>query len=249
MTLSTFFDRRRRWATLAVILGVLFLARLGFWQLDRLEWRRGLNLEKEAALNADPIDLNQMSGPLDPEQLHNHLVSVTGRYEFDEQLLVETQLYEGQQGRYLLTPLRIDGTEMAILVNRGWIPSNETDFSTFDTTERVVLSGRLQRSQTLNRDRESEVTADRRIYRIDVEAAAAVMPYPIMSMYLLPEGADVSGPDQLPRLVAADLTIDEGSHLSYAIQWFTFALMLAVIYVVLVYRQNGERKRQPTADR
>ena len=165
----------------------------------------------------------------------------------DEQLLVETQLFEGQQGRYLLTPLRIDGTDTVLLVNRGWIPSTETDFDAFNTAESVSLTGRLQRSQTLNRNRESEITADRRIYRIDVDAAAAVMPYPVMSMYLLPEGSGETAPNQLPRLVAADLTIDEGSHLSYAIQWFTFALMLGVIYIVLVYRQTGERKLDASA--
>ena len=47
----------RRWwpATILILLGMAGLAQLGFWQLDRLEWRRGMNTQTMARLNALPV--------------------------------------------------------------------------------------------------------------------------------------------------------------------------------------------------
>ncbi|MEM8857385.1 MAG: SURF1 family protein [Chloroflexota bacterium] len=238
MNLSMFFSRRWRWVTVAVVLGMIFLARLGIWQLDRLEWRRGINAERVAAMNADPLDLNDDLSGVVFEDVENWRVSAVGEYDFANQFLIEAQVFESQTGRYLLTPLKLDGTDQAVLVNRGWIPDAETDFAQFNEPGKIVLEGRFQRSQTLSGDRVTQIEDGNRIFRIDVGAAANVLPYDILPVYVLPETDEIID-SALPYLPTADLSVDEGNHFSYALQWFSFAILLAVMYGIYVYRQEN----------
>ncbi len=233
---GTFFSPRWRWVTIAVFLGMVFLAYLGVWQLERLEWRRGLNAAKLAEMNADPLDLNGDLSSFELSEMINRRVIATGEYDFDNQFLIEAQVLESQTGKYLLTPLRLNGSDQTVLVNRGWIPDAETDFDQFNELGQVSVEGRIQKSQTLSGDRVTEVDGNR-IYRIDVGAAAEVLPYPVLPIYLLPE-TDSPIDLELPYLPTADLSIDEGSHFSYALQWFSFAILLAVMYVLFVRRQE-----------
>lgn len=238
MTIGTFFSNRWRWPTVAVILGMIFLARLGVWQLDRLEWRRGINTAKLAEMNAEPLLLNGDLQGLDLTEMINRSVLAVGEYDFENQLIIESQLFQSQTGRYLLTPLILTESDQAILVNRGWIPESETDFSAFDEIGEVELKGRLQKGQTLSGGRTTQVE-NMRMYRLDVGAAAAVLPYEVLPVFLLPEIDGVIDLE-LPYLPSADLSLDEGSHFSYALQWFSFAILLAAMYTVYIYRQESK---------
>lgn len=237
ISVGTFFSPRWRWVTLAVVLGMLFLARLGFWQLDRLEWRRGINEAKIAELNADPLNVNGDLSGLQLEDMINRQVIATGEYDFANQFLIEAQVLESQTGKYLLTPLKLLDSDQTILVNRGWIPDAETDFGQFDEVGEITVIGRIQRSQTLSGGRATQVEGNS-IYRIDVGAAADTLPYSVLPIYMLP---DIEGviDSELPYLPTADLSVDEGSHFSYALQWFSFAILLAVMYFLFVRRQES----------
>lgn len=237
MSIGTFFKPRWRWVTVVVFLGVLFLARLGFWQLDRLEWRRELNAEKLAGMNSEPLDLTEDLSGFELTEMLNRPISAVGEYDFENQFSIESQIFENQVGQYLLTPLILEGTQTAVLVNRGWIPDTETDFSVFDEPGRIEIVGRIQKGQTLSGDRVTQIE-DNRIYRIDVAAAAEVLPYETLPIYVLPETDEIID-SALPYLPVADLSLDEGSHFSYALQWFSFALMLIVIYGIYVKRQEN----------
>ncbi|MEM9774927.1 MAG: SURF1 family protein [Chloroflexota bacterium] len=237
MTFGTFISRRWRWASIAVILGMLFLVRLGVWQLDRLEWRRGLNAEKLAEMNADPLDLNGDINGLPFEEMNNRRIKAVGAYDFANQFYIEAQIFENQPGRYLLTPMLLEGSEHAVLVNRGWVPEAESDFAQFDELGTVEVIGRFQGSQTLSGDRVTQIEDGNRIFRIDVGAVDAALSYEVMPVYVLPETEEIVD-SMLPYLPKADLSLDEGNHFSYALQWFSFAILLAVMYVIFVNRQE-----------
>jgi cytochrome oxidase assembly protein ShyY1 len=87
-------------------------------------------------------------------------------------------------------------------------------------------------------------------YRIDVPAIQAQMPYKLEAAYIeqMPEpGRPI---DQVP-IRAEPIALDEGNHLGYSIQWFTFALILGFGYIMLVRFQERKRAgllvRQETA--
>jgi len=245
---QSFISRRWRWPTMAVILGMLFLARLGFWQLDRLEWRRGLNAATAAELAQPPVLLHDAD--LDSynwETMRNRQVMAVGRYDLANQIIVESQIVNQQSGRYLVTPLLLEGQEQAVLVNRGWLPSREEDFALYNPLEMAEIFGYVQLSEQLSGDRVSELTEDGRIYRVDVPVIAETLPYDILPIFITAVPPEVASGEvdplrsELPIPVVPDLSLSEGSHMSYALQWFTFALMLGGIYIYYVYRQETRK--------
>ncbi len=57
------FSKRWILTTLLAFAGVLVLARLGIWQLDRLAERRVFNARVTAAMARPPLDLNSQALP------------------------------------------------------------------------------------------------------------------------------------------------------------------------------------------
>ena len=70
-------------------------------------------------------------------------------------------------------------------------------------------------------------------YRIDIPAIQQQLPYQLEPVYIEQMPEATRSPEQFPIRQEPPL-LDEGNHLSYAIQWFTFALVLGFGYIMLV---------------
>lgn len=243
------FSRRWWWVTLLVLALMTVLARLGFWQLDRLAERRAANVHLAAALASAPIPLNAQVADyatLAPEavgeELANRDVRVIGSYDFSEQRILKLQNWNGRPGVHLVTPLVLDGGDAgnpaAILVDRGWIPDAEYAAGQMfdDPEEPSTVEGYIALTETLSR-RTAEsvvpVSPENEIFRVDIASLQAEMPYSLVPFYIMaapPAGQD----DTLPLEIAKEIDLSEGPHLGYAVQWFIFALGLGAGYVVYV---------------
>lgn len=243
--LKAIFSRGWRWTTLLVIIGMIFLARLGFWQLDRLEQRRAYNEATMRHLAAEPLTLTAGAElPADLRSLRNRRAIAGGKFDYSQQLLLVQQRSVGQLGGHLLAPLVLEGGQTAVLVDRGWVPLEMSDPATWaelDGRETAVVEGYLQLTQTLPNGR-SVVPESPQLewFRIDIAAIQAQMPYELLPVYLLQAPAEGERVDQLvvaplPRREAPDLNLTEGSHLSYALQWFSFSLLLGGGYLGFVH--------------
>lgn len=238
----TLVNRRWWWATLLVIVLSAIFIRLGFWQLDRLDQRQARNAEYLAQISAAPLTLTGESLPADPPGLRDRLAQVQGRYDFDQQIILVQQSYEGRPGAHLVTPLRIAGSDTAVLIDRGWIPAAEASADTlgaFDQPGELTVSGVVQLSQTLSGDRQT-VTEGPQLewYRVDIEAIQKQLPYPILPLYLLASPPD-GFQEQLPYRIAPEIDLSDGPHLGYAIQWFLFAAVLTFGYLRFVTTQTN----------
>jgi surfeit locus 1 family protein len=239
--------RRWWWVTLVVIAMMIGLARLGIWQLDRLEQRRAANAALVAALDSPPIDLNDATTGLpdsDPEltALANRDVIARGEYDFDHQLVLKLQTFDSFSGVHLVTPLRLAGSETAVLVDRGWIPDSdvaEGNIAVYETGGPVTVEGFVALSEKLRRQ-PSAVSAPtgelNEIYRVDVAAIQPDLPYELLPFYIK-ESPPPGTQQTLPFLTAREVDLSEGPHQGYALQWFTFAIGLGVAYVIFVNRQ------------
>lgn len=247
-TPATFFNRQWWWVTLIVIAGMLFLIRLGFWQLDRHEWRQNLNAETLVQLETEPLDLNGDLSAVDFSDLRNRRATAVGQYDYAHELIAISQVYQNQSGNYLLTPLLLAGGNTAVLINRGWIPNSaRTDLRQFQTsdpaTTDITVTGYLQPSQELSSGTPSTIT-DNEIFLIDLAAISQHLPYTILPIYLQ-EAPPVPDDGQLPYRVIPDLSLDEGNHFSYALQWFSFSILLAIIYILYVNQRTKQAQVDP----
>ena len=112
----------RSWIPSLVTLLILpVLLWLGFWQLDRAEQKQQLLHKFEAQQDAPLIALQT----LDKQQLLDYRfrqVSAGGTYDAEQQILLDNQVVQGRAGFHVFTPLRLQASSAAILVNRGWVP-------------------------------------------------------------------------------------------------------------------------------
>ncbi|KAA3662635.1 MAG: SURF1 family protein [Chloroflexi bacterium] len=233
----------RRWLlpTIFVLVGMILLVRLGFWQLDRLKQRRAENAQLTAVLEGAPLHLPQDAIPEDEAYLHNRDVVVTGTFDFANEGFHILQQWDSKNGVHLITPLLIDGSDQAILVDRGFIPDAEVANASSYATEsgQVTVSGYVALSEIISRPRTSDGDSGRannEWYRVDVAAIEAQLPYDLYPFYIVvqpTEELDQTLPYEQPR----NIDLSQGNHLSYALQWFIFTGLLGIVYVSLVRRR------------
>jgi len=222
-----------------VILGSIFALvclRLGFWQLARLSERKALNRELSARATTAPVPLNQL--PADTAAAHFRRVTVTGEYDFAHEIYVTNRTRNGSPGVQVITPLRISGTDTAVLVTRGWVYA--ADGMTIERKrwlEPDTVSGQAFVVYFIHQDGVAKLPGRDRSYRwLDDRSLSQDFPYPIAAYHLiLISGGAKAGPDVPPRLDVPPL--DEGPHQSYAIQWFSFAT-ISIIGMFLFVRRK-----------
>lgn len=253
MILRRVFSRKWWLTTIFVLVGTLVLIRLGMWQLDRLETRRADNAHYLEMQSAHRLDLNAEI-PASFDEMKDRAVTVTGTYDFENQVAMRNQEHLGQYGYHLFTPLRFDPSAgsgqapTAVLVDRGWIPADGNDapedWRKYDEPGTVTVAGWIQPGNgkpafggipdALPQD------GARLEFWInpDVANIAHQLPYPLLPVYIQPVAdAGDSTPPIVPAQAEKDLT--EGSHFGYAMQWFTFAALLFFGYPYFIKKQDS----------
>ncbi len=237
-------SRRLWWSALIVLVGMAVMIRLGFWQLDRLAQRRASNAAlvhqlalPPLSLAGDPLPAELRAGG-DLTALKNRAASVRGTYDFSHQVVLKLQSWQGQPGVHLVTPLRIEGSSQAVLVDRGWVPYNNAAPDSqrqFDEPGPVTVTGRFQLSQPLPAAAVQPGDPQAEWYRLDIAAIQAQVPYPLLPVYIQ-QSPPPGGNAKLPYRVEPVYDLSDGPHLSYAVQWYSFSLVLGGGYVYYVYK-------------
>jgi surfeit locus 1 family protein len=246
--LTTLFSRQWRIATLLVILAIGVQVRLAVWQLERLQERRVYNARVQAQLDQPPLTLEASTQLDDLSTMEYRSVVVRGEFDSTQEVALRGQSWNGKLGARLLTPLRIAGSDRAVLVDRGWIPYEETEngrWPQYAQTGVVTVRGQIRasRHQTgFGFQTDPTPVPGARLTawnQANVEAIGAQTPYPLLPVYL--QQAPEPDPDTvLPYAGLASLDLSDGSHLGYAGQWFMFAIVFAVGYPVFVRHQLRE---------
>lgn len=243
MILKKMFGRGWLIATLLVFTGTAICIRLGIWQLNRLELRRAFNAQVESMRAADMLDLNQ-DIPVDIASMEWRAVTVTGEYDFENQTALRNQYYSDQYGYHLITPLLFNGT--AVLVDRGWIPvdgnASPADWRKYDESGQVTLTGQIRLGSGKPAfggvaDALPEAGQTLAVWNnLDVANISKQNPYPLLPVYIQPNVDETDSEPPIAYQPVVELT--EGSHFGYALQWFTFAVILFVGYPFYLKKQE-----------
>jgi surfeit locus 1 family protein len=237
----TFFRGRWLLATVVVLLAIGVMVRLGFWQLHRLEGRREANAVIARQLAEPPIAVDaRNAATVDPNEFSFRRVRLQGEWDYAHEMELRYRSFDGQPGIHLLTPLRLTGSDTYVLVDRGWIPFEQTGpigRRPYDGGAGGAIEGLVY--ATIPQDGPS---TDPGVFsQIDLARIGAQLPYPIQHYWVqrLP-----SGPNQTPPLSEGLPALGDGSHLGYVVQWWAFALTLLITYVFFVNAAllRGRRK-------
>ena len=230
--------------TLATILLLPGLIGLGFWQLQRAKQKRELLAMYDVRLNAVAQPISKLK--MDLTQVNFLPVEVKGEFDNQRNILLNNRYHNHVLGYQVLTPLFIKETGKAILINRGWIPRGESHphLPKIVPVEDIqVLKGYAKIPDknifTLSHKQDDEQWP-REVQQIklsEISRQLGVELYPFI-LLLAPDQAHGFERDWNP------VVVNPAKHTGYAVQWFSLAGLLIIIYVGV----NLRRKELQDAD-
>lgn len=243
------FSRRWLLTTILVVIAMGVLARLGIWQLDRLEQRKAFNTRVQTQLDQRELDLVSDTSVKNLEGMEYRAVHVAGIFDHSQQIALRNQHWQNQLGVHLVTPLRIMNSDQIVLVDRGWIPADEFesgDWSKYDQSGPVEVTGMIRASQ-------SKADFGSRSDAVPQPGAGPLLAWNFVNIPVIDKQIDGSllpvyiqaAPDPewtgMPFRSLPELELTEGPHLGYAIQWFAFAAVLGLGYPLFIKRQESRQ--------
>ncbi|MCK9380201.1 MAG: SURF1 family protein [Sulfuritalea sp.] len=212
---------RRPLLVMLLILTCLGMARLQLWRAET----RGERFEREqAALVSTPISLSAQQR--EREKLLDRTATARGRWLAGKTLLLDNKIHGSRAGYHVLTPLQLSGTEVVVLVNRGWIaaPRLRSDLPSVGTPGgEIEITGVTRSYETRTFELQKappQGAVWQHVREADYRQRSGLDALPVI---LLQTGADGDG-----------LIRDWGSpenpasrHYGYAAMWLAFALMAA----------------------
>jgi surfeit locus 1 family protein len=217
--------------------GAALFVRLGFWQLDRLAQRRARNAIFAARIAAPPAPWS------DTTAVRYRRVRLSGSPDYERQIVLVGRSRGGSPGVNLVTPLRLPGSDTAVLVNRGWVYSPDgarVDHARWREGDRLTVEGYVE---AFNEPGPGDLPANQRVARrLSYRAVSARFPYAIAPAYIVAIDTDATARPDAPVRPALP-TPDEGPHLGYALQWFAFAVIAVVGAGVAVRAGRPEGRR------
>lgn len=235
-----------------VVAGVVAMVAAGFWQLDRLDQRKEFNSQVFERSQAEPTDIMSVldrldDGSLTPEEAEWLPVTFDGTY-LPDQVVEFNNSQGGRAGDNVLTALVVDDG-VTIIVNRGFIPLG------FDVplAPQILVEGLGYVRTSEVRGRGGLTDADdgeplTEIRRIDIPRLAQQFPGDVAPVYvqLIATQPPIVVGDPEPVVLPE---LSNGSHLSYAMQWFVFSLCVAIGWVLAVRRSIRAQVRGATVAR
>jgi surfeit locus 1 family protein len=227
-------------------IAILGFSLLGRWQWHRADEKRVLERAFAAGQAAAPAALGSQALANLPRYAH---VEVRGSYDTAHQFLLDNISRDGRAGYEVLTPFLLDDGRIS-LVNRGWLPLTDGGR---DRLPDIALRAAANRRQIITARVDelpvtglatgrAQPTADARWPKLTsfprAAELAAALGRPIESRQLL---LDAAQPDGYRRdWQPASASFGPERHVSYAIQWWSLALLVFVIYVYMsVRKQRG----------
>lgn len=225
------FALTARWAgylSLVVVFAIVSCS-LGVWQFQRRAEAHAEVVRIESNYDASPSSLTDLLPRLDSfkEPQKWSQVSVTGTYLTDEQLLVRTRPLSGNPGFEVLTPLQLPNGSV-LVVDRGWVPvgnaQDAPDQVPAAPSGEVTVVARLKAGEPALDGRTAPAG---QIATIELDQISALLDKPTYTGAYGLMASESPAPAERPTALPKP-PLDEGPHLSYAFQWFVFALLAFV---------------------
>jgi surfeit locus 1 family protein len=223
-------------AALAVA-GIVVMVLLGNWQTRRAEQKLAVQNRLDALARGPTLSLP--GGAASASDYVFHRVSVRGEFAPQHTIFVDNRVLRGQPGYHVVTPLKIQGGDTYVLVNRGWIalgPSRARLPQLHTPAGELSLEG-------------VAVIPPERVYELSTEAGTG----PLVQHLVLARIAERTGLKLQPIVLQQTSDTADGlervwerpdlgvnTHRAYALQWYAMGVLIVVLYFTLnMRRQSG----------
>ena len=229
---------------LTVVFLSLFIS-LGFWQLDRAEYKRNLYADFKNRQSAPVLNIDQDNSKnlIKNELIWRH-VNANGKFLEQYQILLDNQVHDTKAGYFVYTPFQIEQNNKVVLVNRGWVLANADRtvtpnyvFSNGVVSIRGVIKETPKTGLLLKELPPEKISLNTyRVQRVDIDELSEVTNLELLPFILRLEPESDHGYTRKWLLPGSG----ENKHNGYAFQWFAFAVSLLVIYLLLNVKKIDE---------
>jgi surfeit locus 1 family protein len=221
---------RFRWPVVVMtLLALALFLHLAQWQWGKAQITQAQYQAYEERMEGNPQLVG--SSLLNPADIEYSPVLVKGEYEPQAQFFLDNQQEKGVPGVHVITPLHIAGTDVRVLVDRGWVAWTDRSLPLPQTkTPKGIIQ--VQGIAWLPSTKEffatkDPTTGDHELLRmrIDIKAFANQQSVRVQPFIILQnqENSD----DSLVRNWQAPEN-KSNMHRSYAVQWVLISIALVV---------------------
>ncbi len=240
--MARFFTKINLWALVSYLVVLALLISLGFWQLGRADQKREFIENQQKMQSAEALQLDH-NLPEALEALKFRRVKISGDYDSNQQILLDNQHVNGKVGYFVFTPLKIKGSDKAVLINRGWLPLN-VDRKQLPAVmlqnASVTLSGRVNSFpepgiKLAGADQPTDGWPSV-VGVLDSQILSKKMGYALYSYQI---ELDPEQPEGYLRNWHGLNIMPPEKHIAYAVQWFGLAIALTLLVVWLQLKQTN----------
>ena len=221
-------------ATMLTLLLLVAFTKLGFWQWHKAEQKRALQAMFDARLQEAPVALPVKVD--DVEAWRYRRIRVAGQYDTRYQIVLDNQMNGEAAGYHVITPLKTEDDNVYVLVDRGWIPMG-------DRSKLPQVAAPQAKVEAVG----FAWVPSRKFYELqapppmsgqwqplwqnmDMERYAKAVPFPVLP-FVIRLDADKNDSRFVRNWPRPAERIE--MHISYAYQWFGFAVAIVLIYLAV----------------
>lgn len=222
---------------------LVILVRLGIWQLDRAEEKRQILANQQTKMAMPAVRLVEALDSY--EELTFRRIELHGKFDTQYQLLVDNKIHQGKPGYYVVTPMKLENMDRYVLINRGWLAMNpdRNILPTIETPNSIVTITGIIKADPKD-------VADLGSANRSNKGWPAVVRWVDFAAFEQESGLKV-----LPFLLLMDDSAHHGfvrewkfvnlppeKSTSYAVTWFSLAILLLIIYFVVNTKRVKEHE-------
>jgi surfeit locus 1 family protein len=218
------------WPTLATLFFLVLTVSLGNWQSGRADTKRALQARYDAAVRQPPLHVG--STLLDRDSVLYRKLEVEGAFDDAHTILLDNRVMNGVAGYHVLTPLRIDGGTLVILVNRGWVAAGRTRErvpAPPAPVGKIKLEGMAVDPHTRYVELAPTAPQERVWQNLDFARYARLTGLQLQPVLLLQTSSLADGLQR--NWPQPDSGVN--THVSYAFQWYSLAATLTVLWLIM----------------
>ena len=236
---------RRFWlVTSAAVVGIAATLALGAWQMSRAAQKLALHASIEQRQAMPPVSQRDLLASRNGADLLHRIVVLRGTWVGQRTVFLDNRQMQGKVGFFVVTPLRLEGTDAAVLVERGWVQRNFMErekLPAISTSAGVVeLRGRLAPPPAKLYDFAGAAPGPIR-QNLDLAQFRAETGLPLLDFAV----QQIGGPSEGLLRDWPEPASGVETNYGYAAQWWALSMLIAILYVWFQF--IAPRRKVPNA--
>ncbi len=241
MTILGWQIRVKLWPTVAATLVIIILLMLGNWQLSRAH-EKEVRQERLDRLSQQPV-ISLPTTPIRLEDYQFRQIEVHGTYVPSHTIYLDNKIYRGVAGYQIITPVKLGASSMHVLINRGWIAAGRyrNQLPKVPTPSGEVIVSGIANSPTQRTLELSAETVSGQVWEnLHLDRYREATGLTLQTLVILQQD------DVKDGLIRQWSRPDSGAarNLGYAFQWFSMALAVLILYLVLSVKRDRSKSTQ-----